>query len=104
MVMWMSRKERKRKEKRRRRLVIICIFIQVLLLAYGLLLVDSQIRTTLGIDGISLISYEELEGDKYSVNIMGNSHIIDIYGLRGRIGQLFAQLREMSYSIRKGIR
>ncbi len=103
MVMWMSRVERKRIENRFKRFLRICIFIQIILLICGLLIVDLQIRTTLGIDEAGLISYKRIGDGKYIVHIMGDSHSVDVSTIRSQIYDKFAQLKKMTYSIREWI-
>lgn len=100
MVMWMmSRMERKRIKRKFKRFLRICIFVQIILLICGLLIVDFQIRTTLGIDEAGLISFKRIGDGKYAVHIMGNSHSIDISAIKLQTCDRFAQLREMTYSI-----
>lgn len=104
MVMWMNRVERKREENKLKRFFKICIFIQIVLLICSLLTVDFQIRTTLGIDEVCLISYKKIDKDKYRVHIMGDSHLVDISTIKSRIHNKFAQLRKMTYSIREKVK
>lgn len=104
MVMWMSRVERKKKENKLKRFLRICILIQIILLICGLLAVDFQIRTTLGIDETGLISYRRTGDGNYIVHIMGDSHPVDILAIKSQIHNKFAQLKKMTYSIRERIR
>ncbi len=99
MVMWMSRVERKRTERKSKRCFRICIFVQIVLLVCGLLIVDSQIRVTLGTDETCLVSYKKTEDDRYIIHIMGDSHLIDVPAIKSQTYNKFAQLREMTYSI-----
>ena len=103
MVMWMGRVERKKIENRLKRFLRICTLIQIILLICGLLVVDLQIRTTLGIDETALMSYRQTEDGNYIVHIMGDSHLVDIFAIKSQIHDKFAQLREMTYSIRERI-
>lgn len=100
----MSRIKRKKIERRYKRFFAICIFAQLILLICGLLFVDFQVRATLGMDETSLISYRRTGENKYIVNIMGGSHLVDISTMRGKLFYKFAQLREMTYSIRKWVK
>lgn len=101
MVMWMSRVERKKIENKFKRFFRICIFVQIILLICGLLAVDFQIRTTLGIDEAGLMSYKQAGDGKYIVHIMGNSYLVDVSSIKSQIYDKFAQLRKMTYSIRE---
>ncbi|MDI9475462.1 MAG: hypothetical protein ACOX0L_04435 [Natronincolaceae bacterium] len=74
----MSRAGRKKTENKLKRLFKICILIQITLLICGLLAVDFQIRTTLGIDEVSLISYKQEGEGRYIIHIMGNSYLFDV--------------------------
>ncbi|MCK9267127.1 MAG: hypothetical protein M0P14_00210 [Alkaliphilus sp.] len=103
MVMWMSRVERKKIENKLKRFFRICVFIQITLLICGLLAVDFQIRTTLGIDETGLISYRQTGDGNYIVHIMGDSHLVDISVIRSQLHNKFAQLKKMTYSIREKI-
>ena len=103
MVMWMSRVERKKTENKLKRFFRICILIQIILLICGLLAVDFQIRTTLGIAEAGLISYRQAGDGNYVVYIMGDSHLVDISVIKSQIHNKFAQLKKMIYSIREKI-
>lgn len=104
MVMWMSRVERKKTENKVKRFFRVCMFLQIILLIFGLLAVDFQIRTTLGIDEVSLISYKQIDNSEYIVHIMGKSHSIDAPIKKVQIYHKFAQIKEMTYSIREWIK
>lgn len=97
----MSRVERKKIENKFKRFCRICIFIQIILLICGLLVVDFQIRTTLGIDEVGLLSYKQTEDSKYVVHIMGDSHLVDVSTIKAQTYDKFAQLKKMIYSIRE---
>lgn len=100
----MSRVERKKIENKFKRFRRICIFIQIILLICGLLVVDSQVRATLGIDEIGLISCKHTGGSEYKIYIMGNPYMIDFSTIRFKTYDKFAQLNKMAYSIREWVK
>lgn len=103
MVMWMSRVERKKVEKKSKKYFKICLFIQIILLIFGLIAVDFEIREMLGIDESSLIGYKQLENRQYIVHIMGESYLVDVSKIGSQINKKFEEFGEVTYNIKKMI-
>jgi len=101
--MWMSRVERKKIEKKSKKHFKVYFFFMVIVLIFGLITVDFQVRGMLAIDESGLIGYKQLGNNQYVIQILGNNHLIDTTVLRSQIDNKFAEFGEIAYTIKTWI-